>query len=86
MVGIVRTTLTLDDDIVALIERERERTGETQRQVTNRLLRRGLQRGRGSLAEVELPTLPGRPDVEIADVSAVLAKLDDGHAADKGTY
>lgn len=82
----MRTTLTLDDDTAALIERERERTGETQRQVTNRLLRRGLQRGRRNLIEVDLPTLPGRPEIDVTDASAVLATLDEEHAADKGTY
>lgn len=37
----MRTTLTLDDDVAAMIDRERERTGESQREVVNRLLRRG---------------------------------------------
>lgn len=84
--SIMRTTLTIEDDVAALVERERQRTGETLRQVTNRLLRQGLQRGRGRPSRVELPTLPGRPQIDITDVSAVLADVDADHLAAKGTY
>lgn len=79
----MRTTMTLDHDVATLIERERQRTGETQREVTNRLLRRGLQRGAREPAPVDLPILTGRPQVDITDVSAVLAAIDDEHLADK---
>jgi hypothetical protein len=85
MLGIMRTTLTIDDDVAALVERERQRTGQTIRQVTNRLLRQGLQRGRGRPSPVELPTLSGRPGIDITDASAVLADADDDHLAAKGT-
>lgn len=86
MMVIMRTTMTIDDDVAALIERERQRTGETAREVTNRLLRQGLQRGRTAPSPVELPTLPGRPRVDIADTSAVLADAEDERLADKGTF
>ncbi len=79
----MRTTLTIDDDVAALIERERRRTGETRREVTNRLLRQGLQRGRGPRTPVELPTLPGRPHVDVTDVSRALVE-DDEWLADGG--
>lgn len=82
----MRTTLTLDDDVAAMLDRERQRTGESLRQVTNRLLRRGLQRGASSRPHVELPTLAGRPQMDIADVSAVLAEVDDEHLRSKGAY
>lgn len=72
--SIMRTTLTVDDDVAALMERERQRTGETMRQVINRLLRQGLQRGRARPTTVVLPTLPGRPRTDITDASAVLAE------------
>lgn len=74
----MRTTLTLDDDVAALIERERRRTGESFREVTNRLLRRGLQRPATEAAGIDLPRLPGQPRMDITDTSAVLAELDDG--------
>jgi hypothetical protein len=41
----MRTTITLDDDVAALIEAERARTGESFRAVVNRLLRRGARAG-----------------------------------------
>jgi hypothetical protein len=38
----VRTTLTLDDDVAALLNKEARRSGEPFKQVVNRLLRLGL--------------------------------------------
>jgi hypothetical protein len=38
----VRTTLTLDDDVAALLNRERRKSGEPFKQVVNRFLRAGL--------------------------------------------
>jgi hypothetical protein len=40
----MRTTLTLDDDVWALLERVRERQGVTRKQLVNEALRRGLER------------------------------------------
>ncbi len=75
----MRTTVTLDDDVAALIESERARTGESFREAINRLLRRS---GRRSASGVEpLPMLPGAPVVDVSDVSAVLSTLDDPQAA-----
>lgn len=81
----MRTTLTIDDDLAALLAREREHTGETLREVTNRLLRRGLQQGATGPRMVELPILAGRPLVDVSDTSTVLAELDDAHAEDTRT-
>jgi hypothetical protein len=38
----VRTTLTLDDDVAALLEKALKRRGATLKQVVNEALRRGL--------------------------------------------
>jgi len=38
----VRTTLTIDDDIAALLEKENRRAGEPMKQTVNRALRNGL--------------------------------------------
>ncbi len=38
----MRTTLTLDDDVTALLEKENRRAGEPLKQTVNRLLRAGL--------------------------------------------
>ncbi len=76
----MRTTITLDDDVSALIARERERTGESFRTVVNRLLRRGA--GHTAIgARPPLPKHPGAPIVDISDVSAVLAAIDDERRA-----
>ncbi|HEX7159591.1 MAG TPA: hypothetical protein VF214_11290 [Edaphobacter sp.] len=39
----VRTTLTIDDDVAALLEKEMRRTGQPLKQTVNQLLRSGLQ-------------------------------------------
>ena len=79
----MRTTVTLDDDVAALIESERARTGESFRATVNRLLRRGARAAPPS-APKALPELPGRPIRDVADVSALLAALDDERRAERG--
>ena len=39
----MRTTLTLDDDVASLLEKELRRTGQPLKQTVNNLLRSGLQ-------------------------------------------
>ena len=82
MLSPVRTTVTLDDDVAALIESERVRTGESFRAAINRLLRRGARGGR--TAGPPLPELPGGPVLDVSDVSALLAALDDERRAQRG--
>ena len=79
----MRTTITLDDDVAALIETERARTGESFRAAVNRLLRRGAHGGRQATPPL-LPKLPGRPILDVSDVSALLAALDDERRAQRG--
>ena len=78
----MRTTITLDDDVAALIESERARTGESFRAAVNRLLRRGGRPG-ASTPAAPLPVLPGRPVIDVSDVSALLAVLDDERRAER---
>lgn len=81
----MRTTVTLDDDVAALVEGERARTGETFRQAINRLLRRGARPRAGGVDAVPpLPVLPGAPELDVSDVSALLATLDDERRAQRG--
>jgi len=78
----MRTTVTLDDDVAAIIETERRRTGESFRMAVNTLVRRGA----GTVAArpaVPLPELPGQPTVDVSDVSAVLAALDEERRAQR---
>jgi len=42
----VRTTLTLDDDVAALLKKEVRKSGEPFKQVVNNTLRRGLAAGK----------------------------------------
>ena len=75
----MRTTITLDPDVAALVEAERLRTGESFKQVVNRLLRRSSSGPSGG--DVALPLHPGRPVLDVRDVSAVLAALDEKRRA-----
>lgn len=79
----MRTTLTLDDDVAALIRTERERTGESFRDAVNRLIRNGRRPSRPKETP-PLPTLPGAPILDVSDVSALLAALDDERLAERG--
>ena len=79
----MRTTITLEDDVVALVESERARTGESFKAVVNRLLRKAG-RPTTSTSAPALPELPGQPVLDVSDVSAVLATLDDGRRAERG--
>lgn len=77
----MRTTLTLEPDVAALVEAERARTGESFKQVVNRLLRRSAHRRPDG--PVELPRHPGRPLLDIRDISAVLTALDEERRAQR---
>jgi hypothetical protein len=52
----MRTTLTLDDDVAALLARVQKDQDTTMRDVVNEALRRGLE----SMTEPKLPTEPFR--------------------------
>lgn len=79
----MRTTITLDDDVAALIDSERARTGESFRAAVNRLLRRGVREGPAQ-TQPPPPELPGRPLLDVSDASALLAALDDERRAQRG--
>jgi hypothetical protein len=81
----MRTTVTIDDDVAALLEAERSRTGESFRETLNRLLRRAARPEEPESAP-PLPLFPGGPMGDISDVSAVLAELDDEKATQAGLY
>lgn len=71
----MRTTITLDDDVAAMVEQERARTGDSLKAVINRLVRRGSRQPAEDV-RIELPVFPGRPLIDITDTSAVIAELD----------
>ncbi|MGH8774263.1 MAG: ribbon-helix-helix protein, CopG family [Jiangellaceae bacterium] len=75
----MRTTLTLDPDVVAQLEAERARTNSSLKQVVNDALRRGLaQRDPGTAAPDGPFTRPLhlrlRSVPDIADVSEAIAR------------
>jgi hypothetical protein len=71
----MRTTLTLDDDVAAAVDRRRRALNQPLRQVVNDLLRAGL-------AHVELRRLTARPlRVEPLDVGELLIDNIDGVSA-----
>ena len=57
--AVMRTTLTIDDDIAVLIE-ARRREGEPLKQVINTLLREGLRSGQRASRTRKYRTKPGR--------------------------
>jgi hypothetical protein len=81
----MRTTLTLDDDVAAAVERRRRELDHTLKQEINELIRAGLARmeeGGSQAPEFRVEPLSiGRPLVgNFDDVSAVLALAEgDGH-------
>jgi hypothetical protein len=77
----MRTTITLEPDVEALVEAERRRTGESFKEVVNRLLRRAA--GSATESAPELPLHEGRPLLDVADVSAVLTALDEKRRAER---
>jgi hypothetical protein len=76
----MRTTITLEPDVVALVEAERARTGESFKEAVNRLLRRAGGHEPGRTAP-KLALHAGMPLLDISDVSAVLGSLDDEPAS-----
>ena len=78
----MRTTLTLDDDIAALVQQEQRRSGDTLKGTINRLLRQGLTASRNPRAEKPFVVTPFPLGVgEMLDrhngcVSALLEELE----------
>jgi hypothetical protein len=75
-----RTTLTLDDDVAAKLDRESRRSGESFRATVNRVIRHGLHAAQSSQARkpfrVRGRKLGLRPGVELDDIGALLDRLD----------
>jgi len=71
----MRTTVNLDADVLAIIDTEARRTGETKGQVISRLVRRTT--GGQSRESAALPLIDADLLMDISDVSAVLDRLDE---------
>jgi len=73
----VRTTLTLDEDVIARLKAEARRTGRSFKQVVNECLRRGLLRprpapGRASFRVVARDLGALRPGLSLDNIAEVL--------------
>jgi Arc/MetJ family transcription regulator len=73
----VRTTVTLDDDVVAVIERVRASTGVGLSEAVNTLVRRAVAH-RSPSEPFRLRSASLGQRVDLGDVVAVLDLLDDG--------
>ncbi len=83
----MRTTLTLDDDIAALLKREARMSGQPFKQVVNDALRRGLSGTTPSKVCEPLPTyaLGTRSDVAVIKALQTAGELEDDALAAKRT-
>lgn len=72
----MRTTVTLDDDVAAQLEREARRTGKGFKQAINETLRAGFAAQRRAAAippyVVEARALGVRPELDYANVTELL--------------
>jgi hypothetical protein len=75
----VRTTLTLDDDVAALIRQEVRRTGAPFKTTVNEILRKGLASGEGETLNpfVVTPFPMGlKPGLSYDSISALIEELE----------
>ena len=75
----MRTTLTLDDDVAALLDRRTKLTGQSFKQVVNDAIRSGLQPRTETRADVVVPTfeLRLRPGIDLDRARHLAAALED---------
>ena len=73
----LRTTLTLDDDVVARLKSEARRTGKSFKEVVNAALREWLDRqiGRSEFV-VEPHDLGLRPGVGVDDIGGLIERIE----------
>jgi plasmid stability protein len=74
-----RTTLTLEDDVVAQLRAEALRTGKPLKTVVNEALRAGLQRGSGRRRpafKVTARDLGVRPELDLDDIDGLLDQVE----------
>ncbi len=75
----MRTTLTLDDDVVALIQRQARNRGDSFKHIVNEALRRGLTSAAAHAIAEPLATyaLHTRAGVDLTRALALAAELED---------
>lgn len=74
----MRTTLTIDDDLAALLHEQARRTGRTFRDVVNEAIRDGLLRGASESSCVPpVHELGIRPGVDLTKALQLVGQLED---------
>jgi uncharacterized protein (DUF2236 family) len=76
----MRTTVTLDPDVEAMLRKEMRRRGEPFKQVLNKAIRTGLRTMGKSRSEEPFEPLTfdmGRPRVDLTKAAALAAELED---------
>lgn len=83
----MRTTLTIDDDLAAILERERVRKGVSLKEVVNSLLRRGLELEQLTPVRPVVVTRPHdygfKPGVDLDKLNQLVDELEVEAAADR---
>ena len=78
MMRMMRTTLTLDDDLAALLHRRARETGATFRDVVNQAIRAGLlPTATEPRYQPRVHSLGIRPDVDITKALQLVGQLED---------
>jgi hypothetical protein len=80
----VRTTLTLDEDVVARLKAEARRTGKPLKQVVNESIRRGLLRPRRAAARAPFRVVARdlgalRPGLSLDNIAELLEMAEGPH-------
>ena len=76
----MRTTVTLDPDVEAMLRKEMRRRGEPFKQVLNKAMRVGLRAMGKSRSEEAFQPLTfdmGRPHVDLTKATAIAAEMED---------
>src|SRR3954454_16800429 len=83
--AVVRTTVTLDEDVAVQLERLQREQGRSFKDVVNSTLRAGLDRAPQSAGSYDFPTFNMRlkPGVNLDRALAIAAELEDREIADK---
>ena len=76
--GIMRTTLTLDDDVAVLLKQDMQASGQTFRDAVNAALRRGLlAQSVREIRPIPQPCSMGTVRVDLTQALSLAAGLDD---------
>jgi predicted transcriptional regulator len=79
----MRTTFTLDDDLVAVVQRLAKTKKQSLREVLNLLVRQAIQNPTPPKIEIETFALGIRPGIDHAKLNTLAAELDENEFLNK---